>query len=99
MLTNVTGGSMTFTFYGTAIEIFGAFRFNHGQFRVTLDQKSQDLSGLPFSGNDVFRKPLFRAGSLALAQHTIVLENLEDGKFLDVDSVREPLQLMQSELY
>jgi hypothetical protein len=83
--TQSIGASVTFTFNGTAVQIFGAKRPNHGLYQVTVDgTQSPAVSGS--SDSNSFQTPIFTANSLPPGQHTVTLANSED-KFVDIDYV------------
>lgn len=83
--TQSSGASMTFTFTGTGVQIFGAKRPNHGLYQVTVDGATSSAVSGASDSND-FQVPLFSTNSLQPGQHTVTLTNSED-KFVDIDYV------------
>lgn len=91
MVTNTSGASATFSFYGTGVQLFGSKRPTHGNFQITIDA----ITYPPVNGNDTgssnqFQQPLFQTVALAPNYHTVKMVNLgtED---LDLDFVRASL--------
>jgi hypothetical protein len=84
-VTNVTGASVSFTFYGTAVEIFGSRRRDSGRYQVTLDDKPFEVENATSTISD-FRASLFVKKGLSKREHTVVLENRE-AKNRDIDYV------------
>lgn len=87
MKTTIRDESMTFSFYGTQVEIFGALRGNHGRYSVDVDgvpTANGQTTGL--SDTDIFKSRLAIAQGLALGEHKVEIKNL-DNLFLDVDYV------------
>ena len=86
---NVTDGSVTFSFNGTSIWLYGAKRSNHGSFVVQVD--SQTYANLNGEGNNVFQQPLFNTTGLGQGMHTVKLTNTATGSlYVDIDMVRQP---------
>ncbi|KAF4598024.1 hypothetical protein EYR38_006418 [Pleurotus pulmonarius] len=85
---NTQDASMSFSFNGTAVEIFGARRDNHGDYQITIDNVTSTMSGL--STPNVFKTSLFSISNLTQGFHTITLTNKPtDNKhhFVDVDFI------------
>ncbi|KAL1675917.1 hypothetical protein EV122DRAFT_253554 [Schizophyllum commune] len=85
MATNSMGATISFTFNGSAIAIYGSKRFNHGRYQIKIDGDfvtEQDGHADP----DQFQQELFSADDLDAGLHTVELTNLEQ-KFVDVDYV------------
>ncbi|KAJ7157847.1 hypothetical protein C8R43DRAFT_1105698 [Mycena crocata] len=86
-LCTAQGSSATFTFNGTQVFIFGAKRFNHGPYSVTLDGTPTLFDG--FSQDPIFG-PLFVSDVLKQALHTVTLTNEvtnPNNPFLDLDFI------------
>jgi hypothetical protein len=84
--TNARDAKATITFTGTSVQVFGAKRDDHGKYSVTLDGT---LAG-SYDGRsalDMFKQPLYTALSLPMGLHTVVVTNLEEGQYLDIDYV------------
>lgn len=86
MKTNLKGASVNFTFYGTAVEVFGAARPNHGNFKAGIDGSLQEYPG--GSSGDHWQEVLFTQSNLPLGEHTVQLVNADEDRFLDIDHVR-----------
>lgn len=83
---NVTDGSVTFDFNGTAIWIYGANRQNHGSYTVQVD--SATYSGYNGAGNNLFQQSIFNVSSLTQETHTLKLTNTATGNlYVDIDMV------------
>ena len=90
-----TGANATFSFNGTAIWLFGAKRFNHGLYNITLDGQTTTMNGYS-PGTGIFQTPLFTQTHLTNTLHTITLTNAglnsnPFSNFLDLDYVRTTL--------
>ncbi|KAH0827627.1 hypothetical protein J3R83DRAFT_4369 [Lanmaoa asiatica] len=82
---NVTDGSATLNFNGTAIWIYGANRPNHGSYTVQVDGAT--YSGYNGAGNNLFQQSLFNA-SFNQAMHTVKLTNTASGNlYVDIDMI------------
>lgn len=93
MDTQLLEANVSFTFYGTGVQIYGAKRSNHGNYQIKIDQTVYS----PVSGNaadpGTFQTALFSAPSLNLGYHTVTMTNLGSSpgsNFLDIDFVRDP---------
>jgi hypothetical protein len=92
-LTTTYNASATFTFNGTGVWVFGAKRFNHGQYNATLD--GSIVSGNGYSSTQEFQLPLFNAVGLAPGIHEVTMTNAPVNTssvqvYLDIDFVRQP---------
>lgn len=88
MLTNVTGASATFRFNGTAVNVYGAKRSNHGSYQVTLDGTTFPTeTGRNDTG--IYQALLFSSITLEQGFHELVLTNkgADDHLFLDIDFI------------
>ncbi|KAG6380442.1 hypothetical protein JVT61DRAFT_8581 [Boletus reticuloceps] len=74
---NVTDGSLSFNFNGTAVWIYGDKRPYHGSYTVQVD--SATYPGLNGSGNYVFEQSIFNISSLSQEMHTVRLTNTASG--------------------
>ncbi|TYJ57092.1 hypothetical protein B9479_002193 [Cryptococcus floricola] len=76
MATHTDGDSVSLTFNGTAITIYGAQRANHGAYSTQLDGGTPSIqTGYLAEAN--FQAPLFEAASLdGDREHTVILVNL-----------------------
>ncbi|TFK23062.1 hypothetical protein FA15DRAFT_670896 [Coprinopsis marcescibilis] len=85
-VTNNTGASFSFDFYGTYVAIHGARRPAHGRYQVTVDgQAFPPQSALAPAEAREYQVALFET-NLSKAFHTVELTNIED-RFRDVDFV------------
>jgi hypothetical protein len=74
------------TFNGTGIYLYGAKRFNHGAYTVTIGQNpASTFSGA--ASPDVFEQLLYGNGSLSYGQHTVTLANAGARGYVDLDYV------------
>jgi hypothetical protein len=74
------------TFNGTGIYLYGAKRFNHGAYTVTIGQNpAVTLNGS--ASPDLFEQLLYGNGSLPYGQHTVTLSNAGAPGYVDLDSV------------
>ncbi|KAF4621287.1 hypothetical protein D9613_000208 [Agrocybe pediades] len=84
MLTQKQGESLDFTYYGTAVAIFGAFRYNHGKYQAQLNG-GQVFSGTGLADPAAFGQVLYTTNA-TLGLHSLTVVNVEDAS-LDVDYV------------
>ncbi|KAF9501657.1 hypothetical protein BDN71DRAFT_1479240 [Pleurotus eryngii] len=80
--------SVSFSFNGTDIELFGSRRDNHGNYEVTIDNRTSSLNG--FAQPNLFKQSLFSALNLTQGYHTITLINkpTDNGhNFVDIDFI------------
>ncbi|EJU02106.1 hypothetical protein DACRYDRAFT_107051 [Dacryopinax primogenitus] len=99
--TDVNQATMSLTFSGTGIWIYGANRINHGNFSVSID--AQDFG--PFSGyaNDNscanlsdFKVLLFGQTGLSMGAHNVILTNIPINttcNWVDVDFIQFETQI------
>jgi hypothetical protein len=74
------------TLNGTGIYLYGAKRFNHGAYTVTIGQNpTVALSGA--ASPDVFGQLLYGNGSLPYGQHIVTLVNAGAPGYVDLDHV------------
>lgn len=85
-VTNVNGESVSFSFNGTGVQIFGAKRGNHGPYHVNLD-KSQN-TGLNGTALDpgLFQTSLFSVSGLQQGPHQVTLTN-DAASYVDIDFI------------
>lgn len=81
--TQLAGETVSFTFNGTGVQIYGAKRDNHGQYQVRIDGTDNPPQN-GFASPSQFQAVLFSTSSLQPGLHTVTLTNLED-KFVDID--------------
>ncbi len=89
MYTNFTDAKMSFAFFGNSVKICGGKRENHGMFQVELDDQTYDPQNGLASSPGSFQQELFSKDGLKDGLHVVTIKNLEAGKYLDVDFVRE----------
>lgn len=79
---------MSFSFNGTAVEIFGAKRGNHGDYQITIDNVTSTSPGR--TDPDVLKTSLFSISNLAQGFHTVTLTNKptdNNHNFVNIDFV------------
>ncbi len=85
MVTNGTQADVTFTFYGTGVQVWGAKRPNHGYYQISID--SLVYPQVNGATNDTqFQISLFSSIALRDSYHSIQMENVGRA-FLDLDTV------------
>lgn len=86
-LTTTNGAYAEFTFNGTAVTIFGAKRFNHGLYTITLDNSNVGT----FNGTNAegVWGPLYSVGNLPQQSHTVRITHAGNTgtQYLDVDYI------------
>ncbi|TFK20942.1 hypothetical protein FA15DRAFT_696663 [Coprinopsis marcescibilis] len=86
--TETRDASMTFTFSGTEVGIYGARRGNHGRYEVTLDGELV-TTGEGNASPDAFRAELWKPDQrLEMGRHEVTIRNRPtsaDRQWLDVD--------------
>ncbi|KAF8995688.1 hypothetical protein BDQ17DRAFT_1250442 [Cyathus striatus] len=86
-LTNTQGSYMSFVYYGLGIQIYGAKRSNHGNYRVVVDNGTYSYDGTGFSSNDTFQQSLFNYSTPTENWHNVTITNEENNKYLDIDFI------------
>ncbi|KAF9002272.1 hypothetical protein BDQ17DRAFT_1425934 [Cyathus striatus] len=85
--TNTQGSFMSFTYSGSGIQIYGAKRSNHGNYRVVVDNgTTYSYDSIGFSSNDTFQQSLFNYSTLTENRHNVTITNEED-LYLDIDFI------------
>ncbi|KAH7098716.1 hypothetical protein BKA62DRAFT_832319 [Auriculariales sp. MPI-PUGE-AT-0066] len=72
-VTQTNSGSATLNFVGNQVTLFGAKRYNHGEFTVALDGNPVVLDG--HSDDPQFQLPLFSSPVLTQGPHTFVVQD------------------------
>ncbi|KAJ3763574.1 hypothetical protein FB446DRAFT_819192 [Lentinula raphanica] len=86
--TSTTGGTASFTFNGTGVELFGSKRGNHGLYQVTIDGTTFPAVSGESTDPGIFQTSLFSKTDLKQGLHTVVLENQgSSGQFVDLDFI------------
>ena len=86
MVTNTANASISFHFYGTNVQLYGAKRLNHGAYHISVDSVVySDMNG-SVADPGIFQTPLFST-YLTSGYHTVIMTNLES-RYLDLDFVR-----------
>ena len=88
MVTDHGGAQMTFHFNGTDVILYGAKRGNHGRYQVAVDNGTLDTESGFAQDPGLFQALLFQSHGLHQGPHTMILTNIDDLKFVDVDFVR-----------
>lgn len=88
LTTSTPGASATFAFNGTAVQIFGAKRANHGPYVVQLDNTTFPVADGAAPAPGLFQQALFDASGLPLGLHEVTITNMGTGStFLDIDFI------------
>lgn len=87
-VSQAANATMSFTFFGTSVGIYGAKRGNHGPYQVQVDNQQYPV-GNGVSTPDGFNQTLFST-NLQKGLHTVTLTNTAN-TYLDVDYVCLPL--------
>ncbi|GAW00534.1 hypothetical protein LENED_002061 [Lentinula edodes] len=86
--TSTSGGTASFTFNGTGIELFGSKRGNHGLYQVSIDRTTFPAASGEATDPGIFQASLFSKTDLEQGLHTVVLENQGSaGQFVDLDFI------------
>ncbi|KAJ4483478.1 hypothetical protein J3R30DRAFT_1786194 [Lentinula aciculospora] len=86
--TSTTGGTASFTFNGTGVELFGSKRGNHGLYQVSIDGTTFPAVSGEATDPGIFQTSLFSKTDLKQGLHTVVLENQgSSGQFVDLDFI------------
>ena len=87
MVTHAVNASVSFTFFGTGVQLFGAERPNHGLYQVTVDSLVYPpVNGSKSAGQEIFQTQLFSTVALKNDFHKLTVVNLGATQF-DVDFV------------
>ena len=86
MVTKTARADVSFYFYGTGVQLFGAKRANHGQFQVSIDSKVYTPVNGSAPDPGTFQTSLFSTVALKNGYHTVRVTNLESN-YLDLDFV------------
>ncbi|KAJ3781168.1 hypothetical protein GGU10DRAFT_278067 [Lentinula aff. detonsa] len=86
--TSTSGGTASFTFNGTGVELFGSKRGNHGLYQVTIDGTIFPAASGEATDPGIFQTSLFSKTDLEQGLHTVILENQgSSGQFVDLDFI------------
>lgn len=80
---------MSFEFFGNSLKIYGSKRENHGRYQVQVDETIYDPEDGHLDAPGRFQQELFSDDGLENGIHLVSITNLDAGKYLDVDFVRE----------
>ena len=87
MVTQATNASVSFTFSGTGVQLYGAERADHGLYQVTIDSHVYPpVNGQVNGTEEVFQTQLFQTVALKNGLHKVTIVNLDTMK-LDLDFV------------
>ncbi|EIW52924.1 uncharacterized protein TRAVEDRAFT_134518 [Trametes versicolor FP-101664 SS1] len=75
--TNSTGASISFSWWGKGLWVYGAYREALGRYQITLDGNSTEFKGFT-GGLDTSAYQLFGAPNLPMGQHHIRMVNIGD---------------------
>lgn len=93
MVTQVVNASVSFTFFGSGLQLYGAERPTHGLYQVTIDSRTYSpANGDVSAGREVFQAPLFQTAALKTGFHKLTVVNLGNSEFdLDFLSWQTPI--------
>ncbi|KIJ67685.1 hypothetical protein HYDPIDRAFT_83283 [Hydnomerulius pinastri MD-312] len=84
---NVTGGTASFSFNGTAFWIYGAKRDNHGTFSVSVNGQTY-ANNNGYANPYTFQQVLFNTSGLAQGTHQVLITNTgTNNQYVDIDLV------------
>ena len=87
MVTQAVNASVSFTFFGSGLQLYGAERPNHGLYQVTIDSRVYPpVDGSVSAGQEAFQTQLFQTVALKSGFHKLTVVNLGATQF-DVDFV------------
>jgi len=87
MVTQVDNATVSFTFFGSALQLYGAERANHGLYQITIDSHVYSpANGSESGGQEVFQTTLFQTAALDSGLHKLTVVNLGTTEF-DLDFV------------
>ena len=87
MVTQVVNASVSFTFFGSALQLYGAKRPNYGLYQVTIDSRVYPpVNGSVSTGQEAFQTSLFQTAALKSGFHKLTVVNLGSTAF-DLDFV------------
>lgn len=87
MVTQVKNASVSFTFFGSALQLYGAERASHGLYQITIDSHVYPpANGSVNGGQEVFQAALFQTAALSSGLHKLTVVNLGATEF-DLDFV------------
>ena len=90
MATQVVNATVSFTFFGSALQLYGAERANHGLYQITIDSHVYPpVNGGANGVQEVFQAPLFQTAALKSGLHKLTVVNLGTTTF-DLDFVCLP---------
>ncbi|KAM0752039.1 hypothetical protein T439DRAFT_199691 [Meredithblackwellia eburnea MCA 4105] len=84
--TNQDGGSVSLTFAGSVVYVYGDTVDDHGAFSIKLDNKTYNYNG--YTSHLKIGTLMFFAGGLSPGNHTITLINGAGGTYVDLDYIR-----------
>ncbi|TDL17151.1 hypothetical protein BD410DRAFT_831667 [Rickenella mellea] len=73
--TRIPGATASFSFYGSAVWLFGVKGDDHGDYNVTLDGATSSFNGS--HGNNTYQVSIFTATGLALGNHSVILTSAQ----------------------
>lgn len=88
MVTQAPNASVSFSFYGTGVQIYGAKRVNHGPYQVQIDSTVYPQVSGKASNPEIFQTALFSTVALNNGFHNVTMKNVGSGNTaLDIDFV------------
>jgi hypothetical protein len=86
-LTSTSSESVSFTFNGTGVQIYGAKRGNHGPYHSNLDNGTDTGWNGTSADPGLFQTSLYSVSGLQQGLHRITLTN-DANAYIDIDFVR-----------
>ncbi|KAF8962461.1 hypothetical protein BDZ97DRAFT_1920528 [Flammula alnicola] len=87
MMTQVDRADISFTFYGTGVQLYGAKRPNHGLYQISIDSVVYpQVNGSDPNDPGTFQTALFSTVALSNGYHTVRMMNLGTA-LLDIDFI------------
>lgn len=89
MVTQVVNASVSFTFFGSGLQLYGAERPDHGLYQITIGSRVYPpVNGSVSAGHEDFQATLFQTVALATGYHEVTAVNLgTEGTKFDLDFV------------
>ncbi|KIM45457.1 hypothetical protein M413DRAFT_66291 [Hebeloma cylindrosporum] len=85
-VTQTENAAMSFSFYGTGVQLYGAKRLNHGAYQVSIDSSVYPAVNGSVPDPGTFQTALFSTTNLTSGYHTVRMTNLE-ARYLDLDFI------------
>ena len=86
MVADTALADVSFYFYGTSVQLYGAKRLNHGAYQISIDSVVYPAVNGSVPDPGIFQTPLFTTTELTAGYHTVKMTNAEP-RYLDLDFV------------